>query len=61
MQGGLKCNDLARPEGKFIGPVCRLGRGSEVWQAERRLRLDRVVTLTVLEEDSLIWLLETSW
>ena len=59
--GGLTCDDLARPEGKFTGPICRLGRGSEVWQAEKRLRLDRVVTLTVLEEDNLIWLLETSW
>ena len=33
----------------------------EVWQVEKRLRLDWLVTLTVLEEEKLIWLLEANW
>jgi hypothetical protein len=28
---------------------------------EKRLRLDWLVTLTVLEEEKLIWLLEANW
>ena len=59
---GLKCAELDRPEGEYTQPVCNLVNSPrKVWQAEKRLRLDRLVTLTVLEDHNLIWLYETSW
>ena len=59
---GLKCDDTDRPEGKFTGPICDLAaKPRPAWQVEKRLRLDRMVTLTVIEDHNLIWLYETSW
>ena len=59
---GLKCDDTDRPEGQFTGPICDLAaKPRPVWQVEKRLRLDRMVTLTVIEDHNLIWLYEASW
>ena len=57
---GLKCNDVNRSEAKFTMPICDLSE-APIWHIKHRLRLDRVVTLTVLEDHNLIWLYETSW
>jgi hypothetical protein len=57
---GLNCNDVNRSEAKFTMPICGLS-GAPIWHIKHRLRLDRVVTLTVLEDHNLIWLYETSW
>lgn len=59
---GLKCEERSNkePKAENIIPICRIF-GREVWQVEKRLRLDWMVTLTVLEEEKLIWLLEANW
>ncbi len=57
---GLKCNDVKRSEAKFTMPICGLSE-APIRHFKHRLRLDRVVTLTVLEDHNLIWLYETSW
>ena len=57
---GLKCNDANRPEAEITMPICGLSE-APIWHIKHRLRLDHVVTLTVLEDHNLIWLYETSW
>jgi hypothetical protein len=60
--GGLECNAIDRPEGKFTKPICDLvSAPRKIWQIEKQLNLDNMVTLTVLEDHKLIWLLETNW
>ena len=59
---GLKCEDTDRPEGKFTKPICDLvAVPRTTWQIEKRLGVDHMVTLTVLEDHNLIWLLEANW
>ncbi|MDP6417014.1 MAG: hypothetical protein QGG54_18560, partial [Gammaproteobacteria bacterium] len=59
---GLKCDDTDRAERKFTQPICDLiAAPRTAWQIEKRLDLDHMVTLTVIESHKLIWLYETSW
>ena len=70
---GLKCEERIKkeaeskitpnfpkkPVSEYVMPICRLMvSGREVWQVVKRLRLDRLVTLVVLEDEKLIWLQE---
>ena len=72
---GLKCEERIKkeaeskitpnfpkkPVSEYVMPICRLMvSGREVWQVVKRLRLDRLVTLVVLEEEKLIWLQEVN-
>jgi hypothetical protein len=59
---GLICDDLERPEAKYTKPICELvSNPRAVWHAAKRIKMDRVVTLTILEDPKLIWLSEASW
>ena len=70
---GLKCEERIKkeaeskitpnfpkkPVSEYVMPICRLMvSGREVWQVVKRLRVDRLVTLVVLEDEKLIWLQE---
>ena len=59
---GLKCDSPDRSGRKFTEPICDLvAKPKPVWQVEKRIDTDHVVTLTVLEKEKLIWLYDTSW
>jgi hypothetical protein len=59
---GLGCSEWQRPEWSTVGPICELvGNPREIWHLEKRLYLDRVVTLAIFENEKLIWLSEANW
>ena len=60
---GLRCWEKNRLDHEIIGPICSLFNPprKEIWHLEKRLREDRVVTITVLEQEQLIWLSEANW